>query len=468
MAEKSLNELPRELRMLFTKGNDALQRDNFDYAIDLFNQALAKDPAVYECRKALRTAQMRKAGGGSGFFKRMLSSAGSSPQLAKGHMALSKDPAEALRIAEQILNSEPLSSGAHKLVVEAATALELPKTAVMSLEILAANSPKDRDVAIKFAKALADSGEVGKAEKILADLYRSFPTDNELGQALKDLSARKTMDEGGYDDLADGTGSYRDILKDKDEAVSLEQQNRQVKTEDVAERLINEYEARLKTEPKNLKLLRSLAELYTQKKEFDRAISYYDQIKSSEVGGDASLDKSMSDTMVRKFEHQVSLLDPSAPDYADKAAKLQAEKQAYQLAECQKRAERFPTDLQIRFELGQLYFQAGKIGEAIQEFQKAQGNPHRRIAALNFLAQCFAKRRMFDLATRTLQNALKEKLVFDDEKKELVYNLGCVLESMGKKDEAIKQFEVIYEVDIGYRDVGAKVDAFYSGGQSAT
>jgi tetratricopeptide (TPR) repeat protein len=466
MAEKSLNELPRELRMLFTKGNEAMQRDNFDYAIDLFSQALAKDPAVYECRKALRTAQMRKAGGGSGFFKRMLSSAGSSPLLAKGHMALSKDPAEALRIAEQILNSEPLSSGAHKLVVEAATALELPKTAVMSLEILAANSPKDRDVAIKFAKALADSGEVGRAEKILADLYRSFPTDNELGQALKDLSARKTMDEGGYDALADGTGSYRDILKDKDEAVSLEQQNRQVKTEDVAERLINEYEARLKTEPNNLKLLRSLAELYTQKKQFDRAISYYDQIKSSEVGGDASLDKNISDTMVRKFEHQISLLDPVAPDYADKAAKLQAEKQAYQLAECQKRAERFPTDLPIRFELGQLYFQAGKIGEAIQEFQKAQGNPHRRIAALNFLAQCFAKRRMFDLATRTLQSALKEKLVFDEEKKELVYNLGCVLESMGKKDEAIKQFEVIYEVDIGYRDVGARVDAFYAGGQS--
>ena len=337
----------------------------------------------------------------------------------------------------------------------------------MSLEILAANSPKDRDVAIKFAKALADSGEVGKAEKILADLYRSFPADNDLGQALKDLSARKTLDEGGYDALADGTGSYRDILKDKNEAVSLEQQNRQVKTEDVAERLINEYEERLKTEPKNLKLLRSLAELCTQKKEFDRAISYYDQIKSSEVGGDASLDRNIADTVVRKFDHQISLLDPNAPDYADNAAKLQAEKQAYQLAECQKRAERFPTELQIRFELGQLYFQAGKIGEAIQEFQKAQGNPHRRIASLNFLAQCFAKRRMFDSAIRTLQNALKEKQIFDDEKKDLVYNLGCVLESMGKKDEAIKQFEVIYEVDIGYRDVGAKVDAFYAGGQTS-
>ena len=463
MAEKSLNELPRDLRMHFTKGNEAMQRDNFDYAIDLFNQVLVKEPGMYECRKALRMAQKKKAGSGSGFFKKMLSSAGSSPMLAKGHMALSKEPAEALRIAEQILNGDPTSSGAHKLVVEAATALQFPKTAVLSLEILAANSPKDRDVAIKFANALAETGDVGRAERILSDLYRSFPTDNELAQALKDLSARKTLDEGGYEALADGTGSYRDILKNKEEAVSLEQQNRQVKTEDVVEKLINEYETRLQTEPKNQKLLRSLAELCTQKKQFDRALGYYDQIKSSEIGADASLDRNIADTMVRKFDHEISLLDASAPDYAERTAKLQAEKQTYQLAECQKRSERFSTDLQIRFELGQLYFQAGKIGEAILEFQKAQGNPHRRIPAMSYLAQCFAKRKMFELATRTLQNALKEKAVFDDEKKELIYTLGCVLESMGKKDEAIKQLELIYEVDAGYRDVAAKVDAFYSG-----
>jgi tetratricopeptide (TPR) repeat protein len=463
MAEKSLNELPRDLRMLFTKGSDALQRDNLDYAIDLFNQILAKQPGLYECRKALRTAQMRKAGKGGGFFKKMISSASSSPMVAKGHMALGKDPVEALRIAEQILNGDPHSSGAHKLVVEAATALELPKTAILSLEILAANSPKDKDVAIKYANALADSGETGRAEKVLADLYRAFPTDNELAQALKDLSARKTLDEGGYEALADGSGSYRDILANKEEAVSLEQEKRQVKTEDVAERLINEYEERLKTEPKNLKLLRSLAELYTQKKQFDKALSYYEQIKSSEVGGDASLDRNIADTMVRKFDHQASLLDANAPDYPDKLAKLQAEKQAYQLAECQKRAEKFSTDLQIRFELGQLYFQMGKITEAMKEFQKAQGNPHRRIQALSYLGQCFARRGINDLAATTFQDAIKEKVVFDDEKKELVYLLGCVYEKTAKREDAIAQFKQIYAVDVDYKDVGAKMDAYYGG-----
>ena len=142
---------------------------------------------------------------------------------------------------------------------------------------------------------------------------------------------------------------------------------------------------------------------------------------------------------------------------------MQAEKLAFQLAECQKRVEKYPTDMAIRYEMGVLYFQAGKIGEAIQEFQKAQSNLNKRLAAMNYLAQCFAKRKMFDLAARTLQNAIKEKLVFDDEKKELIYNLGCVLESMNKKEDAIEQFKLIYEADIGYKDVAAKVDAYYVG-----
>ena len=70
---------------------------------------------------------------------------------------------------------------------------------------------------------------------------------------------------------------------------------------------------------------------------------------------------------------------------------------------------------------------------------------------------------MNDLAARTFQNAIKEKPVFDDEKKDLVYNLGSTLEKMGKKDEAIEQFKLIYEVDIGYKDVAKKVDDYYAG-----
>lgn len=462
MAEKGVNELPRDLRVLLTKGNEALQRDNFDYAIDLFNQVLAKEPGLFECRRALRIAQQSKAGNGGGFVKKFFTTAGSQPAIAKGEIALRKDPAEALQIAEQILNHDPNNSGAHRLVVKAATALEFPRTIVMSLEILVRNSPKDRDLAIQYANGLAEAGEVTKAERILVEFQKQMPGDNDLSQALKNISARKTLEKGGYEALADGTGSYRDILKDKEEAVTLEQQNRQVQTEDTAERLIREYEERLKTEPNNLKTIRNLAELYRQKKKFDLALSYYERIKASDIGADASLDRAIADTRLRKYEHQLTELDPNAPDYGEKAAQLEAEKQAYQLEECRKRVERFPNDLAIRFELGQIYFRQGKIGEAIKEFQKAQMNPHKKIASMNYLAQSYSLRGIHDLAATTLQEAIKEKVVFDEEKKELLYNLGSIFEKMGKRDDAIAQYKLIYAVDAGYKDVDAKISSFYA------
>jgi len=460
MSEKTLNDIPRDVRVLVTKGNDALARDNFDYAIDLFCQVLAREPGLVECRRALRAAQHHKSAGG-GFFKKAWSSASSSPLVAKAQLALRKDPAEAMAVAEQVLNNDPSNSLAHRIIISAATTMELPQTAVMSLDIIHQHSPKDKKLAIELANALAEAGDVRRAERILVDLSRSAPNDAELSQALKDLSAKRTMGEGGYQKIAGGEGSYRDILKDEKKAVALEQEARVQKTEDVAERLIQEYESRLKTEPTNLKLVRSLAELYTQKKQFDRALKLYDLVKSSEMGNDPSLERAIAQTAVRRFDHLIEQLNPGASDYAEELARLQAEKTTYQLTECQKRVEKYPTDLGIRFEMGALYFQAGKISEAIREFQKAQDNPNKRVAAMGYLAQCFAKRKMYDLAAETLQNAIKEKTLFDEEKKELTYQLGCVLESMGQKEPAIEQFKLIYKADIGYKDVAAKVDAYY-------
>src|SRR2546427_10487899 len=100
MPEKSLSELPRDLRDLYQKGATALQRQNFDYAIAILQQVLQREPACLECRQALRAAQIKKAGGGSSFFKKMLGGASNSPLVAKGQMAKNRNPAEAMQIAE--------------------------------------------------------------------------------------------------------------------------------------------------------------------------------------------------------------------------------------------------------------------------------------------------------------------------------------------------------------------------------
>ncbi|MBI3880684.1 MAG: tetratricopeptide repeat protein [Verrucomicrobia bacterium] len=463
MAEKNLTEVPRELRDQFEKGMTALQRSNFDYAIQFFTFALSKEPGFFEARKALRATQFKKAGAGGGFFKKMIGTASNSPLAAKAQVQMRNNPLDAIATCEQILNSDPNSTSAHKVLAEAAAAADLHKTAILSLEIILKNSPKDRELTIQLADSLAAIGEVARAEQLLHELLRSRPTDGDLASHLKNISARRTMKEGQYDKAGEEGVTYRDMLKSKTDSESLEQEKREVKSEDLTQKLIRETEARIAKEPGNLKLLRSCAEYYSQIKDYDKALEYYRRISGSEGATDPSLEKAISETAMKKLDHGLAQLDEANPDHAPRLAQLKAERHAFLLADTQRRAEKYPTDLDIRFELGRLFFEGGKMNEAMAEFQKAQNNPHRRLSAMGYLAQCFAKSGKIDIAAKKFQEAIKEKLVLDDEKKDLIYNYGCVLEKMGKADEAIEQFKLIYEADIGYRDVAAKVDAYYSG-----
>lgn len=462
MPEKTLSEIPRPLRELYEKGNAAFQRENWDYAIAIFNQILQKEPAFYDCREALRACQFKKAEKATGFFKRFLGSAGNSPLLAKGQIVLRSNPVDALQIAEQILNTDPASTSAHKLLAEAALAANLPRTAVLSLEIARKQSPHDKDIALRLGEALVEAGQVAKAEHVYHELERAYPHDQAILQALKNATAKRTMVEGGYEALSTGEGSYRDILKDKAESASLELEHREVKSAEVAAELIEQHKATLAKDPANIKLLRSIAELCVKTNDLDAALEYYS--RALQAGpGDSALEATIAEVTAKKFDEALAQLDPTSADYAEARAKIGAEKLASQIAAAKQQVERYPTDLQRRFELGQLYFQTGNLKDAIQEFQRAQANQHLRVSAMNFLGQCFERRGMNDLAVRTFQNAIKEKAVLDDEKKELIYLLGSVFEKMGKKEEAIEQFKHIYEVDIGYRDVAAKVDTYYGG-----
>ncbi len=459
MPEKPLAQIPPATRELYEKGIAAIQKNNLDYAITLLTSVLRTEPGFYEAREALRASQHKRAAGSRSFFKKLVGSASS---LTRGKLALRSNPLEALQVAEDTLNEDPSNVDAHELLAEAALAAQFPKTALLSLEVAFKVRPGSRKLALNLAHALGELGNRPRAEKIYKDLLANNPHDPELNQLLKNLLAERTMQEGGYSGLADGEGSYRDILKDKDEARSLEQQNRTVKDQGVAGQLIADYEARLAAEPNHLKLMRDLAELHLKRDEFGRAREYLERILT--VGGvnDPMILELLRNTRLAEFDRAVAALDQTAPEYPAQLEELRKARMSWQLDDAKRRAEQNPTDLTIKFELGALYLQAGRLGEAIPELQRAQNNPNRRIAAMNLLAQAFAKRGMNDLAAKKLQEAIKEKLVFDDETKELRYQLGVVLEKMGRPQEAIEQFKAIYEQDVAYRDVTERVDAFYA------
>ncbi len=461
MPEKSINEVPRGLREQYEKGLLAFEKNNLDYAVSLLSQVVTQEPAFLECRQALRASQFKRAGGSSrtGLFKRLLGS--TNPKLVQARVALRHNPIEALNLAENVLNGDPNNLDAHKVLAEAALAAGFPQTAVLSLEIAFKQLPKDRDVAMKLADALARAGQPGRAEKILGELLQAHPNDLELAQRYKNVAANRTMSEAGYGRLEGGQGSYRDILRDEQQAIELEKTGREQRSGDEVAQGIALLEARLRQHPGDPQLIRSLADLHVQREQYDQAIALYRELLSGERP-DPSLEQVVADLELRKLDRQVAKLDPTTPDHADQKQQLESQKAGLALEQARQRVERYPNDLAFRFELGQRLLEAGEVGEAIAEFQKAQNNPHKRIAAMHHLGRCFMLRGMADLAIRTYQNALKEKPVFDEEKKDLLYDLGLAFAKAGKTEEAMEQFKLIYETDISYRDVAARVDAYYA------
>ena len=459
MPEKQTTDVPRPLRDLFEKGKQAVDRDNLDYALDIFLDVLNKEPAFWDCRQALRKAQAQKSSQKKGLFSKLKKP---SPQLAKAKMVVGKNPTEALSLCEKALNSDGNNSGAHRCLAEAALAADLPKTAVLSLEFARTLEPNDREVAIELATAYIANGQGDKADAVLSDQLRKNPNDPDLQKLYRDLSANRTLGEGGYEKLAEGEGSFRDALRDSDEATKLEQEARAYKDEDTLTKMLEDARTALETEP-SIQTARKYADISFELKDYPEALKYYKQILQQPGASDPALEKIVSQCQLKAFEKEKRDLDPDGEDYMARLEDIEKRRASFMLEDAKKRVDRYPNELGLRFELGVLFFKTDKINEAIKELQKSQRDGKHRVKSLFYLGQCFAKKKMFDMASKQLETAIEEKKVQDEETKDLIYTYGSILEEMDKREQAIEQFKKIYEMDIGYKDVADKVDSYYGG-----
>ena len=175
---------------------------------------------------------------------------------------------------------------------------------------------------------------------------------------------------------------------------------------------------------------------------------------------DSSIDRALADAHEARFDYDISQYPEGSPERVG----LEAERDAFMLENCQERADRYPTMLEFRFELGERLFRTGDVNEAILTFQRTQNSPSHKHRSLCYLGQCFMQRGMYDMALSQFEKALEGKSTFDDQKKELIYLLAGVYEQQGKHEQAEAHYKSIYEMDIGYRDVAEKVEGGYSTG----
>ncbi len=465
MPVKNEKDLSDQQRGYWLKAVAAIELRNFGYAIELLQNLLKQVPEFLTGRQMLRRAEVTRAKTEKkGFFN--ISTAPLA--VMKAQRELKKDPVKTIEQVEKILEMGPYNLQANMLLKDAAVAANFPEIAIFAMETLLENDPRDLKVLHELGRLYHQYDQSDKAVDIYNRITEINPVDLEASKLGKDAAARASMKQGGWNEAE----SYRDLIKDKEVAVSLEQQSRIQLTGESLEQQINETFARHEAEPQNVDLAKRLGVLHDQKDDLDGAIAWYQYAVDLTNKTDPGLVRKVTDLKMKRLEHQIREDEQylaqhgnGAELFAEKTAELEAAKRQRAeilIDDARKRLDRNPTDLQLRYELGEHLTNAGQYRDALPELQRARQNPNARLKAMNLLGRCYRELGMLDLAAKQLDDAAREMTVMDAVKKEIVYNLGLVYEQMGDSDKYIEAMKQIYETDYGYRDVAARVESSYS------
>jgi tetratricopeptide (TPR) repeat protein len=457
MPEMSLEEAPRKAREHFEKGVAAMERNNFDYAMDMFDSALELAPALLRARKYLRVASIRKQklGKVSGLTHAMSSLTGMGA-VFQAQGLIKKKPAEAVKAVEKLLRKDPLNLQFINLMVEAARAASMPEVALLTLEVAKENYANNIDILQTLGRLYQDENRMHDARLVYEELARLKPNEPQFIKLLKDATALDSMQRGQWDDQST---DFRSKLKNKSESVQLERQAKAVQSDRDLDVLIAETQMKITRDPNNTNYQRALADYLTKANRLEEAMEVLLKAQEKSGGTDPQLERQITALNVRRFDEAIAEHE-KAGDAAG-VAELRTQKTAYLMDDAEDRVKRYPNDLQFKYELGVLYYEAGRHLEAIQQFQKSKSNPQRRLRSLYYMALCFKAKGQHDLAIEQLEGANSELSLMDDTKMDIIYELGSICEAIGQADRAADYYKQIYAVDISYRDVAQKIEKSY-------
>lgn len=459
MAGEKTEQSAQQAQNFYNKGVVAFERGNLDIGIDLLMQCVTLAPGFSRARKFLRAAQIakfKKEKKGGLAAKMQEINATMMRMKVAGLLKAGKAEA-ALLEAEKVLALNPLHSQNVEMAVEAAEAAGHPDAALFTVEAAYENNPDDMLLLRRVADYYMRVGDYEKARDAYQKLNAFVPNDQTIFKQLKDAEARVTM-ASGWEDAAGQKDGYRKLIADKDQAKKLDIQAKAVVAGSDAEALIDEAKARLEKEPNNLNFYRALARLYTQNKRYDEAVATLEAARQVNAS-DPELDRALTATKIQAFEAKIEAL--KAAGDAEGAANMETEMNQFVFDDLVSRVQRYPNDLKLRFELGLQYFKYDYFDDAIGQLQLAQRSPKERVESLYYLAMCFAKKGQRDMAVMQLETANEQLPIMDDLKKKILFNLGDLAEQSGDIEKAFGYYKDVYGADIGFEDIGARMERIY-------
>lgn len=453
---------PGKARRFFEHARTVHDSTNYEYATTLWLQGLRFDPTSMPALESFYRS-------GQAYAEANPKAKGPSKDQVKNFDGKTPIDKYLRALLEWGARAADWQSGLKAL--EAAVKLELTEAAhwigTRTLASAMEEGKARKEHYVAMMQLFARIGAFDRAVQAGEAAYRLDPTDAKLQAENRNMSAQATMTKGGYEATGQA-GGFRQNVRDIEAQRARIEEESVVKSAGAADRVVarnkEEYDVR-PSDPSTIgKYAKSLLERGTPE---DEALAYKVLMRGFESTHAYRFKQQAGDIRLRVMRRKLLQLRDAAaaaPDDEAKKAAYESGLRQYRDAELKEYAERvdhYPTDLQLKYELGKRYQELGQHDKAIEQFQVAQNAPGIAHNVANLLGQSFLAMGWLDESADTFRRALADHEFQGDELGlSLRYNLLITLtrkaeefRSLEAAEEAFKLASGIAIQQIGYRDI---------------
>ncbi|HYG76193.1 MAG TPA: hypothetical protein VEK08_14405 [Planctomycetota bacterium] len=470
-----------DVSKLIEKAREAAERRNYDYAIDLYLQALKLSPDTAIARRELRAVENRLAKEKGTSFWGKAKTAGNAALVQTLYSTKKYDAA--IEKAEETLKADPGAIGVMMLLGKAAMAAGYRQTAIVTFEDIksmnAGGNPKQLVEAMReLAFAYEADGKIKEASDTWSLVQRHAPGDRDATAKIRDLAAKtmtSTIETAARTGERGAAARSTQTADQKKQAERSDREKGEIKTAEDLKAAINDKKADIQQRPDDPRLHAALGDLYKQGNAYAEAKKSYETAREKDPNNYTWLFK-LHDLEIWKMTNGLRALQQKVAA-GDAASREQYKRDMlalleYKLTSFVEREKQYSTDSLTKYNLGAVYFDLatekndkGMYDEAIKRFQQTFRDPKFRIESGLRMGLGFAAKGQYELALKRFDETLASipAEIKNDQWKNLVYAKGDTLQRAGKTNEAKEVFLQIYEVDVAFKDIAKRIDQLSSG-----
>jgi tetratricopeptide (TPR) repeat protein len=440
----------RQLQQCYERAQKLMEQEphDYNYAHTMLVDCVTRDPGnlVYvEAFLANLHGKFKNNKRGS-----MLSFAG------KGAFkkALSRqDWPEVLRLGPDVLKANPWDVGTLRGMAEACEAYSLYEAELRYLKNALEAKPKDPVVNRHCAQSLA---RIGQFDQAIACWYRvdeALGGDQEAQEMIGELQIEKTR----------GPSRGKRIAQKSAASEEPERQERATPREiELTPR--QQLEQLIALNATDMESYFALAELHVEKGRLGEAAHVLTKALAAS-GNNASVQEKLEDVECLRMKQQIEIAEQRfAKDPADEHRQLIEQLRngldRYELDVFDRRSQRLPQDLELKFQLGIRLKRIGNYREAISHFEQSQRLKTRQSGSAFELGECLQRLKQYAKALEYYARSAELAAAADQAALRLLaWYRGAVLAAgLGNAAAAEDLFAKIADQDADYRDAASRLD----------